>query len=268
MGDILNQKLSFDERLNNLRHLYNSVNDQQYISDKLSELINLNFHDIDFNLSTKQVTTDDSIKTYLSDPVYAGILSTVSELKDYRSLEAVLFAEQNTKIKYDNMVDAKGLIIPLTPSYSTSAPSRSRPTLRAYTPGATNTTLYNGDMITDASSFQYKDNNFINSNFNSQFDDQLARNRIDRVKEEQKRLQFLTQNAINEEKSIKYIHEMPTGEVIDQYVNSIVLLFKQIYTLDIVGLKKSQQNYIYYGITLIFVYIVLKLLWQEVNSNL
>ena len=74
------------------------------------------------------------------------------------------------------------------------------------------------------------------------------------------------QNAINEEKSIKYIHEMPTGEVIDQYVNSIVLLFKQIYTLDIAGLKKSQQNYIYYGVTFIFVYIVLKLLWQEVNA--
>ena len=268
MDNILNQKLSFDERLNNLRSLYNnySITDQQYISDKLSELINLNYQFADYNLSTKQVLSDDSIKTYLSDPVYAGILSTVSELKDYRSLEAVLFAEQNTKIKYDNMVDAKGIIIPLTPSYGTSAPSRSRPTLRAYTPGANDTTLYNGDMITGPSSFDYKDNNFINSNFNSQFDDQLARNRIDRVKEEQKRLQFLTQNAINEEKSTKYIHELPTGEVIDQYVNSIVLLFKQIYTLDIAGLKKSQQNYIYYGITLIFVYIVLKLLWQEVNA--
>jgi hypothetical protein len=268
MDNILNQKLSFDERLNNLRHLYNnySVSDQQYISDKLSELINLNFHDVDFNLSTKQVLGDDSFKTYLSDPVYAGILSTVSELKDYRSLEAVLYTEQNTKIKYDNMVDSKGIIIPLTPSYGISAPSRSKRYLKAYTPGATNTTLYNGDMITGPTSFDYKDNNFINSNFNSQFDDQLARNRIDRVKEEQKRLQFLTQNAINEEKSIKYIHEMPTGEVIDQYVNSIVLLFKQIYTLDITGLKKSQQNYIYYGITFIFVYIVLKLLWQEVNA--
>ena len=268
MDNILNQKLSFDERLSNLRHLYNnySVSDQQYISDKLSELINLNFHDMDFNLSTKQVLGDDSIKTYLSDPVYAGILSTVSELRDYRSLEAVLYTEQNTKIKYDNMVDAKGLIIPLTPSYGISSPSRSKRYLKAYTPGATNTTLYNGDMITGPTSFDYKDNNFINSNFNSQFDDQLARNRIDRVKEEQKRLQFLTQNAINEEKSIKYIHEMPTGEVIDQYVNSIVLLFKQIYTLDIAGLKKSQQNYIYYGITFIFVYIVLKLLWQEVNA--
>jgi len=268
MDNILNQKLSFDERLNNLRHLYNnySVDDQQYISDKLSELINLNFHDVDFNLSTKQVLGDDSFKTYLSDPVYAGILSTVSELKDYRSLEAVLYTEQNTKIKYDNMVDARGIIIPLTPSYGVSAPSISKTTLRAYTPGATSTTLYNGDMITGPTSFNYKDNNFINSNFNSQFDDQLARNRIDRVKEEQKRLQFLTQNAINEEKSIKYIHEMPTGEVIDQYVNSIVLLFKQIYTLDIAGLKKSQQNYIYYGITFIFVYIVLKLLWQEVNA--
>jgi hypothetical protein len=256
MGDILNQKLSFDERLNNLRHLYNnySVSDQEFISDKLSKLINLNFKFADFNLSTKQVLNDDSIKTYLSDPVYAQILSTISELKDYRSLEAVLYNEQNTKIKYDNMVDAKGIIIPLTRSYGVSAP------------GTTNTTLYNGDMITGPTSFDYKDNNFINSNFNSQFDDQLARNRIDRVKEEQKRLQFLTQNAINEEKSIKYIHEMPTGEVIDQYVNSIVLLFKQIYTLDIAGLKKSQQNYIYYGITFIFVYIVLKLLWQEVNA--
>jgi hypothetical protein len=268
MDNILNQKLSFDERLNNLRHLYNnySVSDQQYISDKLSELINLNFHDMDFNLSTKQVLGDDSIKTYLSDPVYAGILSTVSELKDYRSLEAVLYTEQNTKIKYDNMVDAKGLIIPLTPSYNISAPSRSKTTLRAYTPGANNTTLYNGDMITGPTSFDYKDNNFINSNFNSQFDDQLARNIIDRVKEEQKRLQFLTQNAINEEKSIKYIHELSVGEFSDQLANSIILLFKQIYTMDIYGLKNSQGNYIYYGIIFIVVYIILKLFWQEVST--
>jgi hypothetical protein len=268
MGDILNQKLSFDERLSNLRNLYNnySVEDQERISYELSKLINLNYQFANFELSSKKVLSDDSIKTYLSDPVYAQILSYISELKDYRSLEALLFAEQNSEIKYDNMVDARGIIIPLTPSYGVSAPSRSRLNLRAYTPGANDTTLYNGDMITGPSSFDYKDNNFINSNFNSQFDDQLARNRIDRVNEEQKRLQFLTQNAINEEKSIKYIHEMPTGEVIDQYVNSIVLLFKQIYTLDITGLKKSQQNYIYYGITFIFVYIVLKLLWQEVNA--
>jgi hypothetical protein len=268
MGDILNQKLSFDERLSNLRNLYKSysVSDQQYISDKLSELINLNYQFSDFNLSTKQVLSDDSIKTYLSDPVYASILSTVSELKDYRSLEAVLFTTEHTKTKYDNMVDARGIIIPLTPSYGTSAPTRSMLTLRAYTPGATTTTLYNGDMITDASSFDYKDNNFINSNFNSQFDDQLARNRIDRVKEEEKRLQFLTQNAANEEKSIKYIHELSVGEFSDNLANSIILLFKQIYTLDIYGVKNSQGNYIYYGITIIFIYVLLKLFWQEVSA--
>jgi len=268
MGDILNQKLSFDERLSNLRNLYKSysVDDQEYISYTLSKLINLNFHDMDFNLSTKQVLGDDSIKTYLSDPVYAGILSTVSELKDYRSLEAVLYTDEHTKVKYDNMVDARGITIPLTPSYGTSAPSRSRPTLKAYTPGANNTTLYNGDMITGPTSFDYKDNNFINSNFNSQFDDQLARNIIDRVKEEQKRLQFLTQNAINEEKSIKYIHELSVGEFSDQLANSIILLFKQIYTMDIYGLKNSQGNYIYYGIIFIVVYIILKLFWQEVST--
>jgi len=268
MGDILNQKITFDERLNNLRSLYNnySVNDQQYISDKLSDLINLNFHDQDFNLSTKQVLSDDSIKTFLSDPVYAGILSTISELKDYRSLEAVLYTDQHTKVKYDNMVDAQGIIIPLTPSYGISTPSRSRATLRAYTPGATVTTLYNGDMITGPTSFQYKDNNFINSNFNSQFDDQLARNRIERVKEEQQRLQFLTQNAINEEKSIKYIHELSLGEVSDNLANSIILLFKQIYTLDINGIKNSQQNYIYYGFIFIVVYVILKLFWQEISA--
>jgi hypothetical protein len=268
MGDILNQKLSFDERLNNLRSLYNnySVSDQQYISDKLSDLINLNFRDMAFNLSTKKVLSDDFIKPYLSDPVYAGILSTISELKDYRSLEAVLYTDEHTKVKYDNMVDAKGIIIPLTPSYGTSAPSRSRANLRAYTPGATNTTLYNGDMITGPTSFDYKDNNFINANFNSQFDDQLSRNIIDRVKEEQKRLQFLTQNAINEEKSIKYIHELSVGEFSDQLANSIILLFKQIYTMDINGLQNSQGNYIYYGIIFIVVYIVLKLFWQEVST--
>ena len=268
MGDILNQKLSFDERITNLRNLYKnySVNDQEYVSDVLTDLINNVFPFASFSLSAKQVLSDDSIKIYLTDPVYAGILSTLSELKDYRSLEAVLYTDEHTKIKYDNMVDARGIIIPLTPSYGTSAPTRSRLTLRAYTPGATNTTLYNGDMITGASSFEYKDNNFINSNFNSQFDDQLARNRIDRVKEEQKRLQFLTQNAANEEKSTKYIHELSVGEFSDNLANSIVLLFKQIYTLDIYGVKNSQGNYIYYGITIIFVYVLLKLFWQEVSA--
>jgi hypothetical protein len=121
-------------------------------------------------------------------------------------------------------------------------------------------------MITGPTSFDYKDNNFINANFNSQFDDQLSRNIIDRVKEEQKRLQFLTQNAINEEKSIKYIHELSVGEFSDQLANSIILLFKQIYTMDINGLQNSQGNYIYYGIIFIVVYIVLKLFWQEVST--
>jgi hypothetical protein len=52
----------------------------------------------------------------------------------------------------------------------------------------------------------------------------------------------------------------------DNLSNSLVTLFKQIYTFDINGLMNSQDNYIYYGVIFIFIYIVLKLLWEDITS--
>jgi hypothetical protein len=296
MGD-KSKSINYDERLANLRSLYNkySFSDQEYISDKLAETINVNFSNTDISLNTKNVKNDDSIKTYLIDPVYMNILSIVSELKDYRALEKVLHTDETNKIdtqKKATDIPPLGPSVPYTPSsykngelipgkyhagYSTpSGYVKGYYSPSYYTPGkfinnTPPTQLYSGNVITNDIDIGFKtENKMLNADFNTQFDNQLARNRIDKVKEEQERLKFLIDNVtpddLSSEKSTKYFHEMTMAEVIDNFANSIVILFKQVYSLDFNGLMKSQNNYIYYGFIMIFIYIVLRLTWQDLNG--
>jgi hypothetical protein len=296
MGD-KSKSINYDERISNLRSLYNkySFSDQEYISDKLAETININFSNTDISLNTKNVKNDDSIKTYLIDPVYMNILSIISELKDYRALEKVLHTDESNKIdpqKKANNLPPLGPSVPYTPSsykngelipgkyhagYSTpSGYIKGYYSPSYYTPGkfvdnTPPTQLYSGNVITNDIDTGFKtENKMLNADFNTQFDNQLARNRIDRVKEEQERLKFLIDNVtpddLSSNKSIKYFHEMTMAEVIDNFANSIVILFKQVYSLDFDGLMKSQNNYIYYGFIMIFIYIVLRLTWQDLNG--
>jgi len=296
MGD-KSKSINYDERISNLRNLYNkySFSDQEYISDKLAETININFSNTDISLDTKNVKNDDSIKSYLIDPVYMNILSIISELKDYRALEKVLYTDEKSKIdskKQATDLPPLGPSVPYTPSsyvngklipgkyhagYNTpSGYVNGYYTPSYYTPGTfinnkPPTQLYSGNIITnDIDTGFKKDNKMLNADFNTQFDNQSARNRIDKVKEEQERLKFLIENVtpddLSSNKSIKYFHEMTMAEVIDNFANSIVTLFKQVYSMDINGLMKSQNNYIYYGVIMVFIYIVLRLTWQDLNG--
>jgi hypothetical protein len=296
MGD-KSKSINYDERISNLRNLYNkySFSDQEYISDKLSETININFSNTNVSLTTKNVKNDDSVKSYLIDPVYMNILSIISELKDYRALEKVLYTDETNKIdqkKKATDLPPLGPSIPYTPSsyvngelipgkyhagyYTPSGYVKGYYTPSHNTPGkfinnVPPTQLYSGNIITNDIDTGFKtENKMLNADFNTQFDNQLARNRIDKVKEEQERLKFLIENVtpddLSSEKSTKYFHEMTMAEVIDNFANSIVTLFKQVYSMDINGLMKSQNNYIYYGFIMVFIYIVLRLTWQDLNS--
>ena len=68
------------------------------------------------------------------------------------------------------------------------------------------------------------------------------------------------------DKNIKLFHTLTFAEIVDNLSNSIIILFKQVYTLDISGFMKSQDNYIYYGITFIFIYIMFKMIYQELTN--
>ena len=68
------------------------------------------------------------------------------------------------------------------------------------------------------------------------------------------------------EKHIKLFHTLTFAEIVDNLANSMVTLFKQIYTLDISGFMKSQDNYIYYGFIFTFVYVIFRMIAQELNN--
>ena len=75
---------SFDERLANLKSIltnYNNV-DQQYIADKLSDFININYKDVDFSLTYRDIMTDGQLKNYLNDKVYSSTLRAITDLKE------------------------------------------------------------------------------------------------------------------------------------------------------------------------------------------
>jgi len=212
---------SFDERLANLKNIllnYNNV-DQQYIADKLSDYINANYKNVDYNLTFKDIISDNQLTKYLNDKVYSSILKAIYDLKEYRALQNSLFSRNST------------------PSYSNI------PTIST-TPG----------------------NGQLNAQFNLAFEQQLDQNNMAQLLNEEKRLAELMQSTPVIEKKIKLFHTLTFAEIADNLANSIVILFKQIYTLDISGFINSQDNYIYYGIVFIFVYIMFKMIYQELTN--
>ena len=82
-----------DERITNFRNIVKeySDNDKQYIADKLSDLINIYYSNVDFELSFRDLSTNTILKLYLKDEVYKNILNIISDLKEYRALESVLY---------------------------------------------------------------------------------------------------------------------------------------------------------------------------------
>lgn len=213
---------SFDERLANLKSIltnYNNV-DQQYIADKLSDFININYKDVDFSLTYRDIMTDGQLTNYLNDKVYSSTLRAISDLKEYRALQKSLFQTQLSN----------------TPSSSSSVPSSPPPG--------------NGQM---------------NAQFNLAFEQQVDKNHMEKLLSEEKNLADMMQNEPIIEKKIKLFHTLTFAEIIDNLANSIVILFKQLYTLDIAGFMNSQDNYIYYGIVFVFVYIMFKMIYQELT---
>lgn len=211
---------SNDERLSNLRKIvskYNTV-DQQYIADRLSDLINLNYKNVDFNLTYKDISTDQQLKNYLKDVVYKDILYTINDLKEYRALQKSLF-QSNQQNNNNN--------IP-----------------KSTTPG-------NGEL---------------NAQFNLAFTQQVDKNNMERLLDEEKSLSSMMQKELPPEKKIKLFHTLTFAEIVDNLSSSTVLLFKQIYSFDINGLMTSHDNYIYYGIIFIFIYIIMRMVWQELES--
>ncbi len=217
---------SLDNRINNLRKIAMKYtnSDQQYIADKLSDLINKNFRNVDFDLTYRDLFTNTELKKYLIDVVYAGILKIISDLKEYRAIEKTLYQDRNNEV------------IKRAPS---------------------------GPTFTND-----QDNQNFNAKFNSAFSEQLAKNRLDRMIEEEKKLAYLMDNSKEEleEKKITLFHNLTIKEITDNLANSIVLMFKQVYNLDINGLMNSQENYIYYGIICIFIYLVLKITVKELSE--
>jgi hypothetical protein len=215
---------SFDDRLANLKSIltnYNNV-DRQYIADKLSDYININYKNVNFNLSYQDVINDSQLTHYLNDKVYASILKAINDLKEYRALQFSLFKSNSNTTTDTNIQPSNNIIINPTPG-----------------------------------------NGQLNAQFNLAFEQQLDKNHMQRLLEEEKKLSELMDNNQYVDKNIKLFHTLTFAEIVDNLSNSIITLFKQVYTLDINGFMKSQDNYIYYGITFIFIYIIFKVIYQE-----
>ena len=213
---------SFDDRLANLKSIlsnYNNV-DRQYIADKLSDYININYKNVNFNLTYQDVINDSQLTYYLNDKVYASILKAINDLKEYRALQYSLFKSKSNTTTDKNITSNNIIINP--------------------TPG----------------------NGQLNAQFNLAFEQQLDKNHMQRLLEEEKKLSELMDNNQYVDKNIKLFHTLTFAEIVDNLSNSIITLFKQVYTLDINSFMKSQDNYIYYGITFIFIYIMFKMIYQ------
>ena len=219
-----------DERIANFKNIIKeySDNDKQYIADKLSDLININYPNVDFELSYRDLSTNTLLKLYLKDEVYINILTIISDLKEYRALESVLYKNKMNKLSI---------------------------------PPSTN----------NQSLFKMVDNKSFNASFNSAFTDQLSKNKLEKMMNEEKKLASLIDNSndnidINNSK-IKPFHTLAVSEVVDNLSISLVTLFQQIYTLDYIGLINSQDNFIYYGFILILSYIILSMFWNQLNDS-
>lgn len=216
---------SNDERLSNLKNIlsrYNTV-DQQYIADRLSDLINTNYKDVSFNLTYRDISTDSQLKKYLNDKVYKGILFTITDLKEYRALQKSLF--QNNPLNNNS------------PS-NTKMPSKSKAPASGQ----------------------------LNAQFNLGFIQKVDENNMNKMLEEEKALSKMMQIEPQPEKKIKLFHTLTFAEIVDNLANSTVILFKQIYSFDVNGLMTSYDNYIYYGIIFIFIYVMLRMVWQELET--
>jgi hypothetical protein len=214
---------SNDGRLANLKNIlsrYNNI-DQQYIADRLSDLINLNYKNVDFSLTYRDISTDGQLKNYLNDKVYKGILLTITDLKEYRALQTSLFQKN--------------------------------PAL-------------NKNLISNANKSKPAGNGQLNAQFNSAFIQQVDKNNMEKLLEEEKNLSLMMQTEPPPEKKIKLFHTLTFAEIVDNLANSIVILFKQIYSFDVNGIMSSYDNYIYYGIIFIFVYVMLRMVWQELEN--
>jgi hypothetical protein len=213
---------SNDERLANLKNILNRYNnvDQQYIADRLSDLININYPNVSFKLTYRDINTDGQLKNYLNDKVYKQILFTITDLKEYRALQKSLFQDKTL-----TSPDAK-------PVKKTEAPG----------------------------------NGQLNAQFNVAFTHQLDKNNMERVLDEEKELSKMMQIDPPPEKKIKLFHTLTFSEIVDNLSNSIVILFKQIYSFDINGIVTSYDNHIYYGFIFIFLYIMMKMVWQELEN--
>jgi len=121
-------------------------------------------------------------------------------------------------------------------------------------------------LVTPTPSITPSSSTQLNAQFNDLFAQQSAKNRVTRLIKEEQELAYLFNNDNKSEKNIKLFHTLTFAEIVDNLANSIVVLFTQIYTLDINGLAKSQDNYIYYGFTLIMMYIILTVTWQNIQS--
>jgi uncharacterized protein YaaW (UPF0174 family) len=219
-----------DERITNFRNIVKeySDNDKQYIADKLSDLINIHYSNVDFELSFRDLSTNTILKLYLKDEVYKNILNIISDLKEYRALEAVLYKNKMNKLSTPPSTDNQSL-------------------------------------------FKIVDNKSFNASFNSGFSNQLSKNKLEKMINEEKKLASLIDNSndnneiINNSK-MKPFHTLTILEVVDNLSISIVTLFQQIYTLDYIGLLNSQEYFIYYGFILILSHIILSMFWNQLND--
>jgi len=109
-------------------------------------------------------------------------------------------------------------------------------------------------------------NGQMNAQFNLAIQQQLDKNHMEKLLEEEKNLANLMQNEPVIEKKIKLFHTLTFAEIVDNLANSIVILFKQVYSLDISGFMNSQDNYVYYGFIFIFIYIMFRMISQELNN--
>jgi hypothetical protein len=219
-----------DERITNLKYIINqySVNDQQYIANKLSDIINSNYTGVNFDLSYRDLNTNTSLKLYLKDEVYQNILRVISDLKEYRALETALYKNQQTHLHNP-------------PSIASNAPKT---------------------KSSKSNSF----NASFNSAFSDLLTKNKLQKMMNEEKKLASLVDNETDKDDTNLKPIKLFHKLTVSEIIDNLANSIVTLFQQVYTLDYIGLMNSQDNYIYYGFIFLFSYVILNMFWMQLQD--
>jgi hypothetical protein len=223
---------SADERIANFKNIIKqySNTDKQYIADKLSDIINKAFAK-NSNVDLQLSYRDLSTDTSLKSYLNDEVYKNIlSVISDLKEYRAL-----ETSL-YKNKMSHIGI-----------PPSANRQSL-----------------------VKQIDNKSFNASFNSAFEDQLAKNKLERMLNEEKKLAYLTDNNTDTksiDNKIKLFHTLTISEVVDNLAKSIVTLFQQVYTLDYNGLMNSQDNYIYYGIVFILSYIILSMFWNQLNDS-